>query len=151
LPATFTDRYEIHVAGESWQPAAVVALVCPTHKTDPAHRRAFVSSVVSLLHSGVCVAIIDIVTGGGETLHASIGDTLGMPNMVVLPDRPDLYAATYAARMRGNKPVIEVWLESFGVGDPLPTMPLRLTDKWFVPVDFEVAYTETCRRRRLIP
>jgi hypothetical protein len=43
-----------------------------------------------------------------------------------------------------------VWTATFAVGDPLPTMPLRLIADYFVPVDFEAAYTEACRRRRLI-
>jgi len=31
----------------------------------------------------------------------------------------------------------------------LPTLPLRLTGDLFVAVDFEAAYQEACRRRRL--
>jgi hypothetical protein len=44
----------------------------------------------------------------------------------------------------GRKPA------TFAVGDPLPTLPLRLTGDLFVPVEFEAAYQEACRRRRLV-
>ena len=36
-----------------------------------------------------------------------------------------------------------------GPRTPLPLLPLRLTGDLFVPVDFEAAYQEACRRRRL--
>ncbi len=36
------------------------------------------------------------------------------------------------------------------LGEPLPTLPLRLTGDLFVGVDLEAAYQEACRRRRLI-
>jgi hypothetical protein len=36
------------------------------------------------------------------------------------------------------------------VGQPLPTMPLRLTGDFMLPVDFETAYMDVCRDRRMI-
>ena len=74
----------------------------------------------------------------------------GFPPGLELPDEPGLYAVSYRPAVRDKKPVIDVWLAPFAVGDPLPTMPLRLTGELFVPVDFEAAYTEACRRQRLI-
>ena len=40
-------------------------------------------------------------------------------------------------------------MRPLALGDPLPTLPLRLTGDLFVPVDFDAAYQEACRRRRL--
>lgn len=48
-----------------------------------------------------------------------------------------------------HRPEIDLWPVRCAVGSPLPTLPLRLTGDLFVPVDFEVAYTEACRRRRI--
>ena len=43
----------------------------------------------------------------------------------------------------------DLWLRPLALGAPLPTLPLRLTGDLFVAVDFEAAYQEACRRRRL--
>jgi hypothetical protein len=50
---------------------------------------------------------------------------------------------------RGEQGEIDLWLRRLAVGAPLPTLPLRLTGDLFVAVDFEAAYQEACRRRRL--
>jgi hypothetical protein len=67
-----------------------------------------------------------------------------------LPDDPPIYAVAYRPTLRDEKPQIDVWREVLAVGQPLPTMPLRLTGDLFVPVEFETTYLETCRRRRLL-
>jgi hypothetical protein len=61
-----------------------------------------------------------------------------------------LYAASYRPVIRDGRPELDLWLATFAVGDPLPTMPLRLIADYFVPVDFEAAYTYARRRRELI-
>jgi hypothetical protein len=63
---------------------------------------------------------------------------------------PSLYAATYRPVIRDGRPELDVWARQFALGEPLPTMPLRLIADYFVPVELELTYTETCRKRRLI-
>lgn len=62
----------------------------------------------------------------------------------------ELYAVAYRPVLRQEKPEIDLWTAPVAVGQPLPTLPLRLTGDLFVPVEFEPAYQEACRRRRLI-
>jgi hypothetical protein len=52
--------------------------------------------------------------------------------------------------LRGERAEIDFWPAGCAVGRPLPVLPLRLTGDLFVPVDFEAAYLEACRRRRLL-
>ena len=73
-----------------------------------------------------------------------------MPDELLLPDSP-LYAASYRPSIRDGKPQLETWVEAFPIGNPLPTMPLRLIADYFVPVDLEATYLEACRRRRFTP
>ena len=66
-----------------------------------------------------------------------------------MTDQASLYAVAYRPVLREERAEIDIWSTKFNVGDPLPTLPLRLTGDLFVPVDFEAAYQEACRRRRL--
>lgn len=66
------------------------------------------------------------------------------------PPVEDEYAAAYRPVQRQERAEIDVWKAECVLGQPLPVMPLRLTGELFVPVDVEMAYVETCRRRRLM-
>ena len=43
----------------------------------------------------------------------------------------------------------DVWVEPVSVGQPLPTLPLRVIYDVYVPVEFETVYWETLRSHRL--
>jgi hypothetical protein len=60
-----------------------------------------------------------------------------------------LYATAYRPARRQQQEEIDLWMRPLTLGAALPTLPLRLTGDLFVPVDFEAAYQEACRRRRL--
>jgi hypothetical protein len=94
--------------------------------------------------------LIDIVTHRRANLHNDTMRLLQAPPEVDFPAGVELYAAAYRPVLRQERPEIDLWNAVCGVGQPLPVMPLRLTGDLFVPVDFEAAYLETCRRRRLI-
>jgi hypothetical protein len=44
---------------------------------------------------------------------------------------------------------LDIWEEPLAVGQPLPTLPLRLPGHHPVPVDLEASYERTCREQRL--
>jgi hypothetical protein len=90
------------------------------------------------------------VTDRRANLHNELVRLLNAPEATRLPEDVYLYAAAKRPVLRQERPEIDVWTERLAVGSPLPTMPLRLTADTFVPVDFESASQETCRRRRLI-
>jgi len=66
-----------------------------------------------------------------------------------MPQEAELYSVAYRPVLRQERAEIDLWTATFNIGQPLPTMPLRLTGDLFVPVDFEATYAEACRRRRL--
>jgi hypothetical protein len=151
-PVVFPERFEVLVYRQSGgrQLVAAIELVSPGNKDSDETRDAFTAKVVSYLHEGVSVAVIDVVTERRANLHNQVARAMQMPSGSELPAGAGLYAASYRPVIREAKPEIEVWIATFAVGDPLPTMPLRLIADYFVPVDFEAAYTDARRRRKLI-
>jgi hypothetical protein len=152
MPALFPDKFEVLVfrmlGGRHL--VAAVELVSPANKDRPETRQAFVSKVASYLHDGVSVLVVDVVTERRANLHNEVVRFVGGPDDLLLPSDTELYAAAYRPVIRADVRDIDVWHSAFAVGDPLPTMPLRLIADYFVPVELEATYTEALRRRRLI-
>jgi hypothetical protein len=128
-----------------------IELVSPSNKDRPGSRRAFASKVADYLYAGVSVVVLDTVTDRHANLHDELVDLIAAPRDLKFPADSDLYAVAYRPTKRNSDPRIDVWKTTFRLGDPLPTMPLRLTGDLFVPVDFEAAYMEACRKRKLLP
>jgi hypothetical protein len=151
LPASFPDNFEVKVFSTSGSRSLVgaIELISPGNKDRGEERRAFVGKCASYLHQGISLVLIDIVTSRGGNLHNELLRFIGAPEKTLLPADTALYAAAYRPVLRDDKPEIDVWTAPCALGQPLPTLPLRLTGDLFVPVEFEVSYHETCRRRRL--
>lgn len=152
MPAVFPDNFEVRVFNRvgGMNLIAAIELVSPGNKDRPEEVQAFASKVASYLHQGVAVIVIDIVTVRRTNVHNATMRLMSAPPEALLPGDPVHYAVSYRPVMREAKPEIDLWRETFALGEPLPTMPLRLTGDTFLPVDFEAAYTEACRRRRII-
>jgi Protein of unknown function (DUF4058) len=151
--AIFPERFEVlvfrHTGGR--QLVAAIELVSPSNKDCAASRQAFTSKVVGYLHEGVSVLVVDVVTEYLANLHNEIVGLMGMSAELLLTALTPLYAATYRPVIRDKVPQLDAWVRGFNLGDELPTMPLRLIADYFVPVELEATYAETCRRRRVRP
>lgn len=151
VPAVFPDTFEVRVfsttAGLTL--VAVIELVSPGNKDHPAERRAFATKCASYLAQGVSLIVVDIVTNRHANLHNDLMRLLEAASDLDFPDGVSLYAVAYRPARRAERSEIDVWLRRLTIGAPLPTLPLRLTGDQFVAVDFEAAYQEACRRRRL--
>lgn len=153
MPAVFPDNFEVRVFKRvgGMNLVAAIELVSPGNKDRPAEVQAFATKVASYLHQGIAVIVIDIVTVRRTNLHNATMRLMSAPDDTIMADEPGFYAVSYRPLVREAKPEIELWTETFALGELLPTMPLRLTGDTFVPVDFEAAYTEACQRRRINP
>jgi hypothetical protein len=151
-PAVFPDTVEVRVirTTDGDKVVAVIELVGPSNKDRPAERRAFAAKCAGYLASGASVVVVDIVTEKQFNLHNELARLLEMGRPAELPGDPHLYAVSYRPVMRGGRPEIDIWPVPLALGEPLPTLPLRLIEDEFVPVELEATYTEACRRRRLI-
>jgi Protein of unknown function (DUF4058) len=147
----YPDSFEVRVFSTTrgLTLVAAIELISPANKDRPEERRAFATKCASYLHQGVSLIIIDVVTNRRANLHNDVVRTLAVGDEFLLADEQNLYAVAYRPVLRQERAQIDLWTEPCAVGEPLPTMPLRLTGDLFVPVDFETAYRETCRRRRL--
>lgn len=150
IPAAFPETFEVRVfstvAGLTL--VGVVELVSPSNKDRPAERLAFATKCASYLAQGVSVIVIDVVTTRQANLHNEIMRLMEVADLDFAPE-VTLYATAYRPVIRGEQEQIDVWKRPLTLGAALPTLPLRLTGDLFVPVDFESAYQEACRRRRL--
>jgi hypothetical protein len=152
MPAVFPESFEVRVFNTSggYTLVGAIELISPGNKDRPAERRAFTAKCATYLSQGVSVVIIDIVTSRRANLHNETMRLMEAAAEWHMPGEWELYAAAYRPVLRDERPEIDLWTAQCSLGQPLPTMPLRLTGDLFVPVDFETTYQETCRRRRLI-
>lgn len=151
IPAAFPDTFEVRVfsttAGLTL--VGVIELVSPGNKDRPAERLAFATKCASYLTQGVSLIVIDVVTNRHANLHNEIMHLLKAAPDLDFPADVSLYATAYRPALRGEQEEIDLWMRPLALGGPLPILPLRLTGDLFVPVNFEAAYQEACRRRRL--
>jgi hypothetical protein len=151
VPLEFPDNFEVLVYKdeEGWQLVGAIELVSRKNKDRPDRRRSFVRKCASLLQRGVSVVILDVVTDRRANLHNQLMRTLEIEGDAFLDGGAGIYASSYRPVQREDRTEMDVWAEPCVVGQPLPTMPMRLTGDLIVPVDFETAYQEICRRRNL--
>jgi Protein of unknown function (DUF4058) len=152
MPAVFPNSFEVRVFSTSGGLTLVAAieLISPGNKDRHEERRAFAAKCASYLHQGVALIVMDIVTSRKANLHNETMRLMDSAEEFLLPADVDLYAVAYRPVLREERAEIDLWKAPCAVGQPLPLLPLRLTGDLFVPVDFEAAYQEACRRRRLI-
>jgi hypothetical protein len=152
IAALFPDTFEVRIFQKRGGRTLVgaIELISPGNKDRADKRQAFAAKCASYLHQGVSVLMIDIVTDRRANLHNETMRLLNAPPEVDFPSGVDLYAAAYRPVLRQERPEMDLWKAVCAVGQPLPELPLRLTGDLFVPVDFETAYMEACRRRRLV-
>jgi Protein of unknown function (DUF4058) len=152
MPATFPDTFEVRIfrtrAGKTL--VAAIELVSPGNKDRPLERRAFATKCASYLGQGISLILIDIVTNRRANLHNETMHLMDAAPDLDFPADVGIYAVAYRPVRRQERDEIDLWTRQLTVGEPLPTLPLRLAGDLFVPVDFEAAYQEACRRRRLI-
>jgi hypothetical protein len=149
--AEYPNSYKVNIFATKDNPTlvATIVLISPANKERLDERRRFAAKYAAYLQQGVSVVMIDIVTSSKANLHNETLRLMEIDPKHEMPDDVNLYAVAYRPVTRQGRGEIDVWPTAFALGDPLPTLPLRLTGDLFVPVDFESAYQEACRRRRI--
>ena len=126
-----------------------VELVSPGNKDRATERRAFATKCAGYLYSGIGLIVVDVVTERTANLHNEIVRVMDGDPGLLMPEPGGLYAVAYRPVVRDWAAAIDQWVRPLAVGGPLPELPLRLVGDFFVSVDFEAAYQEACRRRRI--
>jgi hypothetical protein len=148
-----TEQYEYEVLvydqSRGRQLVAAVEIVSPANKDRPENRHAFVAKCAALLQKRVCVSIVDIVTTRRFNLYTELLDLIGRSDPAFAPIPSPVYAVTCRGRKVAHTPRLENWAYPLIVGQPLPTLPIWLSEDLSVWLDLEASYEETCRVLRI--
>jgi hypothetical protein len=126
---------------------AAIELVSPGNKDRQENRRAFVHRCDALLHQGVCVVIVDVVTVRTASLYGDLQERIGAAETPLA--REPIYAVACRGLRNGERWRVVAWEHALTLGETLPTLPLWLTDHMFTPLDLEASYEATCRSLRI--
>ena len=128
---------------------AAVEIVSPGNKDRPESRRAFVTKCAALLQQGVCVSIVDLVTTRSFNHYTDLLKFIDRSDPAFAPQPPPIYAVTCRARIIGQQPKLEAWAHPMAVGQPLPPLPIWLSEDLNVMLDLEGSYEDACRALRI--
>jgi hypothetical protein len=143
--------YEVLIFDQSRERTLVAAVefVSPGNKDRPQSRREFVAKCAALLTQGVCVSIIDVVTTRHFNLYADLLDLIAVSDPAIGNSPPATYAVTCRGRKVNGTPRFESWAYPLPVGQPLPMLPLWLTEELAISLDLEGSYEDACRVLRI--
>ena len=116
---------------------AVIEIVSPGNKSNRHGVSTFVDKAVEFLKAGIHLLIVDLfppTPRDRQGLPAAIWSEIMDHDFSLSADKP-LSAGAFAAGL-----VKRVFIEPFGIGDPLPEMPLFLEPEHYLPLPLEVTY-----------
>ncbi len=148
------DEYEVRVYDSERDRTLVAAIeiVSPSNKDRVASCKLFVGKVAALLHHGVCVTLVDLVSVRPANLYAEVLSLLDRTDPQLTPNPPPMYAVTLRARKPPkSRALLDAWFYPMAVGQPLPTLPIWLTPESHVMLPLETSYAETCRVLGIAP
>lgn len=142
------DEYEYEVCiydiKHERQLVAAIEFVSPANKDRPQSRDAFVAKCAALLRKGVAVSIVDLVTNRQFNLYAQLMTFIEHPDPVMTAIEPAIYAASCRWPTLGVKARLETWPHALTIGQPLPLLPLWLSEALVLPLDLEKSYEKAC-------
>lgn len=140
------DEYEVRVydTQRGRQLVAAIEIVSPANKDRPEHRNVFVAKCAALLQKGVAVSIVDLVTARHFNLYTDLLTLIGHSDPTLGAHPPDLYAASCRWIKKGKRSLLETWSHTLTLGQPLPTLPLWLSEDLVTPLPLEESYEQAC-------
>ena len=121
---------------------AIIEVVSPGNKASRHAIRSFVEKAADILGQGVNLLVVDLfppTPRDPHGIHKAIWDELLDEPFEIPPGKP-LIVASY---LGGDVPT--AYVESVGIGDPLPSLPIFLSDTRYIPAPLEPTYQEAWR------
>lgn len=118
---------------------AIIELVSPGNKSSRQAIRSFVEKAADILTQGIHLVIVDLfpqTPRDPQGIHKAIWDEFGDMPFDFLPDKP----LTVASYIGGDSPT--AYVESVGIGDLIPSIPLFLTEYDHIPCPLEATYMQ---------
>jgi len=118
---------------------AIIEIVSPGNKDSRNAIRTFVEKAVDILNQGANLLVVDLfppTPRDPQGIHKAIWDEFGDEPFQAPPGKP----LTVASYIGGDVPT--AYVESVGVGDPLPSLPIFLSDTRYIPAPLEATYVQ---------
>jgi hypothetical protein len=118
---------------------AIIEIVSPGNKDSRNAIRTFVEKAADILNQGVNLLVVDLfppTARDPQGIHKAIWDEFGDEPFEAPPGKP-LIVASYIG---GEIPT--AYVESVGVGDPLPSLPIFLSETRYIPAPLETTYLQ---------
>ncbi len=99
--------------------------------------RTFVEKAADILNQGVNLLVVDLfppTPRDPQGIHKAIWDEFGDEPFEAFPGKP----LTVASYIGGDLPT--AYVESVGVGDSLPSLPIFLSENRYIPAPLEATY-----------
>ncbi len=116
---------------------AIIEIVSPGNKDSRNSMRSFVEKAADILNQGVNLLVVDLFPPtpcDPQGMHKAIWDEFGDEPFEAPPGKP-LIVASYIG---GDIPV--AYVDSIGIGDPLPSSPIFLSETRYIPAPLESTY-----------
>ena len=124
---------------DHYQPVAAILWVTRQDKLTPYRLSAIVRTAVGAITHGIHLLIVDLfppTRHNSSGIHKAIWDEFRDEPFQAPPGKP-LSVISYFG---GDVPT--AYVESIGIGDSLPSMPIFLSDACYVPAPLEVTYQQ---------
>jgi hypothetical protein len=121
---------------------AIIEIMSPGNKDSRHATRSFVEKAADILSQGIHLVVVDLfppTPRDPQGIHKAIWDEFGDEPFDFLADKP----LTVASYIGGDLPT--AYVESVGVGDRLPAIPLFLTEYDHVPCPLDATYEQAWR------
>jgi hypothetical protein len=118
---------------------AIIEIVSPGNKESRHAIRSFVEKAADIINQGVNLLVVDLfppTPRDPQGIHKAIWDEFG-DEPFESPSGQPLIVASYIG---GDIP--EAYVESVGIGDALPSMPIFLSETRYIPAPLETTYQE---------
>ena len=118
---------------------AIIEILSPGNKDSRNAIRTFVEKAADILNQGVNLLVVDLfppTPRDPQGIAKAIWDEFGDQPFEVPPDKP----LTVASFIGGDIPV--AYVESIGIGDPLPSLPIFLSETRYIPAPLEATYLQ---------
>jgi hypothetical protein len=153
LDAEFPEQYAYEVLifdlERDRRLVAAVEIVCSANKDRPESRQLFVAKCLNLLRQDVCLSIVDLVTIRQFNFYTELLALLDLCDPAFGTPVPPIYAVTCRKRKDGRQTKLDTLSHPLAVGQPLPSLPVWLSETQTVELDLEASYEETCRVLRI--
>ena len=116
---------------------AIIEIVSPGNKDSRNAIRTFVEKAADILNQGVNLLVVDLfppTPRDPQGIHKAIWDEFGDEPFEAPPGKP----LTVASYIGGDLPT--AYVDSVGVGDPLPSPPIFLSETRYIPAPLEATY-----------